>query len=88
MNIALAGAPAAIGDAPASAADIEAFKATILAKLTLSIGKDAPSASERDWFVATALALRDRVIHRLARRRAGKRRPMGASASATCRSNS
>ncbi|MGH7059002.1 MAG: glycogen/starch/alpha-glucan phosphorylase [Stellaceae bacterium] len=70
MNLALAGAPAAIGDAPAGAADIEAFKAAILAKLTLSIGKDAPSATERDWFVATALALRDQVIQR---RLAGER---------------
>src|SRR5207248_11110921 len=27
-------------------------------------GKDAGSATDRDWFVATALALRDRIIHR------------------------
>jgi starch phosphorylase len=56
--------PPPIADAGASAADIEAFKTAILAKLTLSIGKDAPAATDRDWFVATALALRDRVVHR------------------------
>jgi starch phosphorylase len=32
--------------------------------LTLSVGKDTPAATTRDWFVATALALRDRVIRR------------------------
>src|SRR6516225_5988655 len=44
--------------------DIEEFKATVLAKLALAVGKDVETATNRDWFVATALALRDRVIHR------------------------
>src|SRR5438876_3105087 len=35
-----------------------------LSKLTLMVGKDAPTATDRDWFVATTLSLRDRVIHR------------------------
>src|SRR2546423_11922544 len=56
--------PAPIADAPANEADIDAFKASVLAKLTLTIGKDGGAATPRDWFVATALALRDRVIHR------------------------
>jgi glycogen phosphorylase len=56
--------PAPIADAPPSEAEIEAFKAAVLAKLALSIGKDGNTATARDWFVATALALRDRVIHR------------------------
>ena len=56
--------PAPVADAPASDEDIEAFKASVLAKLTLAIGKDGGAATPRDWFVATALALRDRVIHR------------------------
>ena len=43
---------------------IEEFKASVLAKLTVTIGKDPPTATGRDWFVATALALRDRIIHR------------------------
>jgi glycogen phosphorylase len=56
--------PAPIADASANEADIDAFKASVLAKLTLTIGKDGGAATPRDWFVATALALRDRVIHR------------------------
>jgi glycogen phosphorylase len=43
---------------------IEQFKHAVLAKLTLAVGKDAADASDRDWFVATTLSLRDRVIHR------------------------
>src|SRR5712671_1235164 len=55
---------APIPDAPADEAEIEAFKASVLAKLALMVGKDADAATPRDWFVATALTLRDRVIHR------------------------
>jgi glycogen phosphorylase len=51
-------------DMPLTDREIDDFKATLLAKLTLSVGKDAASATDRDWFVATALTLRDRVIHR------------------------
>jgi glycogen phosphorylase len=51
-------------DSPAGDRYVEEFKATVLAKLTLAVGKDAETATDRDWFVATALALRDRIIHR------------------------
>jgi starch phosphorylase len=44
--------------------DIEQFKESVLAKLTLAVGKDVSTATDRDWFVATTFALRDRVIHR------------------------
>jgi glycogen phosphorylase len=54
----------AIADRPAGEADVEDFKAQVLAKLALAVGKDGNAATARDWFVATALALRDRVIHR------------------------
>src|SRR5438046_10286288 len=57
--------PAPIADAPANEADIDAFKASVLAKLTLTIGKDGGAAAPRDCFVATALAVRSRVVHRL-----------------------
>ena len=53
-----------IPDSAATEIDVEAFKAGVLAKLALAVGKDGDSATARDWFVATALALRDRVIHR------------------------
>src|SRR5438874_5439180 len=56
--------PAPIADAPANEADIDAFKASVLAKLTLTIGKDGGAATPRDWFVATALALRDNAIRK------------------------
>ncbi len=53
-----------IADAPPSEDDVREFEAAVLAKLTLAVGKAAPAATDRDWFVATALAVRDRVIHR------------------------
>ena len=54
----------AAADEPATEEDVEHFKQTILNKLTLMVGKDAATATDRDWFVATTLSLRDRVIHR------------------------
>src|SRR6201993_2390273 len=56
--------PPVLSDSPFRDEDIEEFKATVLAKLTLAVGKDAASATDRDWFVSAALALRDRIIHR------------------------
>src|SRR5918999_1981017 len=44
--------------------DLAAFKSAVLAKLALAVGKDAGFATDRDWFVATAYAIRDRIIHR------------------------
>jgi glycogen phosphorylase len=51
-------------EAPASEEDIEHFKESVLSKLALVVGKEASHATDRDWFVATTLSLRDRVIHR------------------------
>jgi starch phosphorylase len=53
-----------ITEHPATDEEIEQFKAAVLAKLSLAVGKDPSAATGRDWFVATALALRDRIIHR------------------------
>jgi glycogen phosphorylase len=58
------GLPRAVPDTPVGDNEVDDFKATLLAKLTLAVGKDAARATDRDWFVATALALRDRIIHR------------------------
>jgi glycogen phosphorylase len=44
--------------------ELAEFKSAVLAKLALAVGKDAGSATDRDWFVATAYAIRDRIIHR------------------------
>ena len=44
--------------------EVEAVKNAILAKLTLAVGSDPAEASDRDWFVAAALAARDRIVLR------------------------
>jgi starch phosphorylase len=49
---------------PAQDEDIASLRRSIVAKLTYSVGRDPIVASERDWFVATALAVRDRVVER------------------------
>ncbi|MBC7800675.1 MAG: glycogen/starch/alpha-glucan phosphorylase [Gemmatimonadaceae bacterium] len=41
---------------------VERLRATIVSKLTYQVGKSPAAASERDWFVATALAVRDGVL--------------------------
>ena len=44
--------------------DAAQLREAILAKLTYSLGKDHVHAGPHDWFMATALAIRDRVIDR------------------------
>ena len=51
-------------DLPADADDIAALRRSVVARLTYSVGRDPIVATDRDWFVATALAVRDRVIER------------------------
>jgi glycogen phosphorylase len=63
-DFAQTGRPPRTPDSSVSDQDVEEFKGTVLAKLTLAVGKDAATATDRDWFVATALALRDRITHR------------------------
>jgi starch phosphorylase len=43
---------------------VAALKDAILHKLTYSVGKDPIAATERDWFFAVALAVRDRVTNK------------------------
>src|SRR6266446_431548 len=50
--------------APAENGDLDEIKSAVLAKLALELGKDAAAATDRDWFVAAALTIRDRVVHR------------------------
>src|SRR5882757_7399918 len=61
-----AAAPGETGADPMSADEQEfvGLKSAVLAKLTLGVGKDPSSATDRDWFVAAALTARDRIIHR------------------------
>jgi starch phosphorylase len=49
---------------PAQDEDVAALRRAVVAKLTYSVGKDPVVATERDWFVATALAVRDRIVDR------------------------
>ena len=49
---------------PAQDEDVATLRRSIVAKLTYSVGRDPIVASERDWFIATALAVRDRMVER------------------------
>ncbi len=49
---------------PSQDEDIATLRRAIVAKLAYSVGKDPLAASDRDWFLATALAVRDRIIER------------------------
>jgi glycogen phosphorylase len=42
----------------------EALRAAILAKLTYAVGRDTAHAHDHDWYVATALAVRDQAVDR------------------------
>ncbi len=53
----------ATGGAPGSD-DVSAFRDAVLHKLTYMVGKDPGHALDHDWFVATALAVRDRIVDR------------------------
>jgi starch phosphorylase len=44
--------------------DVASLRRAVVAKLTYSVGKDPNAASDRDWFVATALTVRDRIVDR------------------------
>ncbi|GAB4068151.1 glycogen/starch/alpha-glucan phosphorylase [Ancylobacter sonchi] len=51
-------APGAAGD------DVAKFRTAVIAKLTYAVGKNPAAASDRDWFLATAFATRDRIVDR------------------------
>jgi starch phosphorylase len=52
------------GPAPLPEVDSDVVRDAILAKLTYAVGKNPVVASKRDWFVATVLAVRDRIVER------------------------
>ncbi len=41
---------------------VEVLRKAVLAKLAYAVGKRSPDASERDWFLATALTVRDHIV--------------------------
>ncbi len=55
------GAP---GAGPPESEAATAFGHAVLAKLTYMVGKDPAHAQEHDWLLATALAVRDRIVDR------------------------
>jgi starch phosphorylase len=50
--------------ASAGTAEVDAFRIAIVRKLTYDLGKSQAGARDRDWFMATALAVRDRIVDR------------------------
>lgn len=44
--------------------EVAALRASVLAKLTYTVGKDPAFAHDHDWLIATALAVRDRIVDR------------------------
>src|SRR5438046_2494523 len=49
---------------PADEEEIVALRRALVAKLTYAVGKDPIVASQHDWFIATALTVRDRIVDR------------------------
>ncbi|MDB5661885.1 MAG: glycogen/starch/alpha-glucan phosphorylase [Sphingomonas bacterium] len=62
LNDAADAGVATSGAAEGRSQEVAELAAALLAKLTFSVGKDPSTASERDWFVAAALATRDRIV--------------------------
>ena len=44
--------------------EVKELRAALLGKLAYSVGRDPTSARPHDWFLATALAVRDRIVDR------------------------
>ena len=49
---------------PSEDEDVATLRRALVAKLTYAVGKDPIVASNHDWFVATALTVRDRIVDR------------------------
>jgi starch phosphorylase len=47
---------------PSEDEDVAALRRALVAKLTYAVGKDPIVASPRDWYIATALTVRDRIV--------------------------
>jgi starch phosphorylase len=42
--------------------DVAALRQAVVAQLNYAVGKDPETATQRDWFIATAYAVRDRMV--------------------------
>ncbi len=63
-NSAVSDAQHSDADLPPAAIDASTLRDAILAKLQYRLAKNPVAASERDWFVATAMAVRDHIVDR------------------------
>ena len=59
-------------DAPSAGSGVSGLRAAVLAKLIYELGTHPNGASDRDWFIATARALRDRILERWILQRHGE----------------
>ncbi|ETR78710.1 glycogen phosphorylase [Afipia sp. P52-10] len=69
----------AVVQATPLARDVAEIRGAILSKLALMVGREPERATKHDWYVATVLTLRDRIVHRWLQsdretRREGKKR--------------
>src|SRR5690349_14967419 len=53
----------AVTDSP-EPREVEAFRASVLAKLRYMVAKEPAHARDHDWLIAVSLAARDRVVDR------------------------
>ena len=56
--------PSHVVSMPALNPQASALREAILDKLTYACGKTPPNAVAYDWYLATVLALRDRIVER------------------------
>src|ERR1700761_8663992 len=49
---------------PAEDENVASLRKSVIAKLTYAVGRDPIVATDRDWFMATALAVRDHALER------------------------
>ena len=64
--------PITMPEVPPAPTTVEAFRANVVRKLQVAVGKDAPHARPRDWYVATALEIvKYRHLRRLGLARGG-----------------
>ncbi|RXF75328.1 glycogen/starch/alpha-glucan phosphorylase [Hansschlegelia zhihuaiae] len=62
---------AAAADGAEPGVDVGKLRKEILAELIYSVGRTPETASTRDWFVATAFAVRDRIVDKWVKDHAG-----------------
>ncbi len=73
---------------PAEDEDVAALRESVVHKLTYAVGRDPVVATDWDWFMAAALAVRDHVLERWLASTRTNYLTQGKRVSTTCRSSS